>query len=240
MEFACSIQAVDMIEEILNTEGVFKETKYNGDVKYWVQNLVPDTRPVSGTFKMNKVDPSEQEEKVENCFASVNAFPFTDSLENYLDDESCDENDDDDDDADKNGCEKTEENFVPVVNLRCKSATSFLRLLIESSTCEETDTRIAQLLIKEPFRSLTQNYCSKYREFHVYLFFLHLLYMILATIFLTPTSETWPNEYVSFQNICFATNSSDIPIYHVDSSIENLLFSLYGSFGLYSSSVWKL
>ena len=220
MEFACSIQAVDMIEEILNTKGVFKETKFNGDV-YLVTNLVPDTIRVINKHKKNAVVPSKQEDMLRNCFVGAN-FHLPDSLEDLRDDESCDENDDDD--VKREDTEANKEYSDKFANLTCTSAISFLHLLIESSRSEETDHRIAHLLIKEPFRSLTQNLFSKYREFHVYLFFLHALYMILATIYLRPTNEPSPIEHVLFQNNCFGANSSDIPFNHAASSMRIFCF----------------
>ena len=223
MEFACSIQAVDMIEEILNTKGVFKETKFNADV-YLVTNLVPDTCRVINKNKKNSVVPSKQEDMLRNCFVGAN-FHLPDSFDNQRDYESCDDNNDDD--VESEDTKTNKDNFEHAVNLWCTSPISFLQLLIESSRSVETDHRIAQLLIKEPLRSLTQNLFSKYREFHVYLFFLHALYMILATIYLRPTNETSPMEHVLFQNYCFGTNSSDIPLNHAGSSMRIFCFVVW-------------
>ena len=217
MEYACKIQAGEMIEEILNTEDVFKSMK-DGQLVYLVTNLVPKTCRIER--KSNNSSQLENTPSSEHIV--LNRFGF-DAEEHYVSD---DDEDDDIDDV-KN---ELKEDYETVSHLSSPSRESFLQLLIDSSSSEETDTRMAKLLNREPFRSLTQVYFKQYRRFELLLLILHVLFMSLFTKYITPTNVSWQSNSANaslFQNSCVSINLLDLHLRHTDSAMQVFCFVIW-------------
>ena len=193
MEYACKVQAGEMIEEILNTEDVFKWHDDVCESVYLVTNLVPET------FSKAETNPEKDSNKDSN--------------------EDDDIYDSDDDNCNVVKSEITED-LTPLSPLKISDGTSFLELLIQCSNSDESDSRIAKLLNREPFRSLTENYIMQYWRFHVFLLMVHFLYMSLFTSYLTPTNDLMQVNSSLYQNSCAASNLPDLHLHHTTTSMK--------------------
>ena len=167
LEYACSIIAVDMIEEMLNTERVFY-------FKHFMEELSSSESELTG-----RMEPEPTETSLLNSESIfVSKYDVSNLMPNTITD-----------------CEKINDKTEPENNKSEISTESpntrqsLVEILIESSENEESELAIAKLLDKEPFRSLTESLFIAYRRFSFWLLFFHMLYMSLFTWCLSVTNN---------------------------------------------------
>ena len=185
MEYACSIGAVEMIDTILNTEGVIKlESSAHRD-KYDATNLVPDT--------MN--------DSVSNSQVFVGSDP-------------------------------------QAAHLESPTGRSFLQMLIDSSESANTDRDIAQLLDKEPFRTLAWKYKMNYFIIVSYFLFIHLFYMGIFTWNSTLIEEPVQiNSTELYHNECISADWRDFRFNQVPKEPQFLFYLVWFVWPLFVSCI---
>ena len=122
---------------------------------------------------------------------------------------------------------------VDEVYVRSPSRKSFLQILVEGSVSEEKDLAIAQLLDKEPFRSLTETYWIAYRRFNFVLLFLQIIYMGIFTSYLNPTSDQMQFNSTMSQNSCISNEWPEFRLSHTTVGTRRFFFIIWLSWPVF-------